>query len=110
MATSPRPFPREKQRILCDLDLGGEEHSGIVIDYSASGMFVQTTAAAAPGQEVRVALRPQGQEPIDLVATVVRHVKSHRSIAAVQHAGIGLRILSAPENYFTRLDPDAEAS
>ena len=47
---------RIKRRITCDLVIDGKRQSGIVLDVSATGMFVQTAITSNIGQEVEVHL------------------------------------------------------
>ena len=84
----------------CELRMQGESFKGFVLDLSARGLFVQTGATPPEGTEVRVKLYDHGDSAMELIARVARLRSSHRSLAAVEARGLGLRIESAPEAYF----------
>ncbi|MCG8590390.1 MAG: PilZ domain-containing protein [Proteobacteria bacterium] len=94
-----RRFARCKHRVPCILHAGGESHRGFVIDLSARGMFLQTNASVPEGSSLRLELQPR-DEKIEVLATVARRRKPHRSAFPVMVAGIGLEIGSAPESYY----------
>jgi hypothetical protein len=98
-----RRFERSKVRIPCALELPESSHAGFVLDLSASGLFVQTSASAEEGTKVRLILREPGRDPIALEARVVRLRGSHRSVAAVRTGGLGFALSNAPEAYFQLL-------
>jgi len=95
-----RKFDRAKLRVPCDVKIDGKEHKGFALDLSARGLFVQTTATARAGTEVRVRLRDPEHEPIELITKVARIRSSHRAVTVVQAGGLGLEVQSAPEGYF----------
>jgi len=95
-----RRFQRERQRITCELDIGGRRHVGIVTDLSASGLFVQTSANVPLGGDLRVHIPDAGGVPVELVTTVCRRTKPHRGVASFERGGLGLRVDSAPEPYY----------
>lgn len=90
---------RTRRRVSCELIVGKRRSTGIVLDLSSGGLFVQTGAPPEPGSEIRVRLRDTGAESIELEAVVARRrvVPSH--LAAIKAGGIGLRILDPPEDY-----------
>ena len=95
-----RKFRREAHRVPCELRIGGRDHRGFVLDISARGLFVQTKATAPDGTEVQLVLRGPDRDPIHLTATVARIKASHRAVAVVKTGGLGLRVDSAPEDFF----------
>ncbi len=98
---SRRPMPRTKMRIACTLYLEESRHSGMVLDVSASGLFVQTNASPAPGAPLRVELRvPELPEPIEMQATVARKRIVPAQLRALLNGGIGLQLENPPEEFF----------
>lgn len=81
----------------------------MVLNLSRGGLFVQTTAAARPGQPVRIRLSVDG-EPIPVAADVrwKRIVAPH--LRTVETGGIGLRIHDAPEPYYQYLAAVADGT
>ena len=88
----------------CRLRLGQQDHSGIVLDLSRQGMFVQTSATARIGDKVEVVLsRPERGAAITLVAGVRWLRRVPTQLRSVAQAGIGLQISHAEEAYYTLL-------
>jgi len=88
----------------CRLVLGRQRFSGLVLDLSASGIFVQTTAKPRPRDPVTIDLNVPGhREPIRLEAHVARLFVVPAQLATVAQGGVGLRILNAPEAFFQLL-------
>ncbi len=81
----------------------GQNYRGVVTDLSARGLFIQTKTVADEDTEVQVRLYDVDSDPIDLIARVARRRTSHRSLAALEMGGLGLRVVSAPEAYFELL-------
>ena len=99
-----RVAKRTKRRMACRLVLGRQRFSGVVLDLSSSGMFVQTTAKPRPRDPVTIELNVPGhREPIRLEAHVARLVVVPAQLAAVAQGGVGLRIRNAPEPFFELL-------
>ena len=95
---------RFKKRIPCKLTRSKSTFSGLVLDLSRRGLFVQTTAVATAGDEVEVAL--SGREPgaaIVVTAKVVWQRKVPLHFRSVMLAGLGLQIQNAPETFFQLL-------
>jgi hypothetical protein len=100
----PRVAKRAKRRLACRLGVGRQRFSGVIIDLSASGLFVQTSAKPRPGDPVTVELSVPGQrEPLRLEAQVARLKLVPPRLQAVAQGGLGLRIRNAPEGYFAFL-------
>jgi Tfp pilus assembly protein PilZ len=96
--------PRVPKRLPCDVNIGGVRHSGLVLNVSPRGLFVQTNAEARPGSEVSINLTPPSQrEPVEVRATVVWKRTVPRQMLASDRGGMGLRIQDAPESYYTYL-------
>ena len=93
---------RKKRRIPCQLWVGQREHSALVLDLSPSGLFIQTHARTTRGE--RVSLRLANEDhPLDLLVEVVRTNQVPQSLLAAAKGGIGVRITSAPEEYYAML-------
>ena len=98
MATTAEP--RFRKRVPCKVQLSGGAYSGMVINVSRGGLFVQTTAGPGPGEPVRVELMAARKDAIAIAAHVVwrRVVLPH--LRTVSHGGLGLRIRTAPDSYY----------
>src|SRR5262245_18999550 len=100
----PRVAKRAKRRLACRIGVGRQRFSGVIIDLSASGLFVQTSAKPRPGEAVTLELSVPGQRvPLRLEAQVVRLKLVPPRLVAVAQGGLGLRITHAPEGYFSFL-------
>jgi hypothetical protein len=81
--------------------VGSQRYSGVILDLSATGFFVQTIAKPAPQDRVTVEISVPGQrEPVRVEARVARLRVVPPQLMNVAHGGIGLRITNAPEAYF----------
>ncbi len=91
-----RGAKREKRRATCELKIAGQPASGILIDISESGLFVQTNAMATPGTEVAVRILGNSGLPDQHFETVVARVKRVPSeLLSVTPGGLGLKIVRA---------------
>ena len=81
------------------LECLGRQYQAVVLDVSASGMFVRTTASAPPGTPVRVRLRFVGGVCWELDARVARDPQAARACRPVPARGLGLQILDAPDGF-----------
>ena len=91
---------RFKRRIPCELWLDGTRTSGILLDLSTSGLFVQTSVSPAPGNPLEVRLSvPRTCESLHLKAVVVRARRVPPQLRSLAGGGLGLRILEAPPEY-----------
>ena len=98
---SRRAATRTKKRLTCAVVIDGSRLSGIVLDLSANGLFVQTSANPPPGAELGLELELPGEpERTLLVVRVARKKLVPPRLRSVVHGGLGLRIKSAPEAYF----------
>ncbi len=95
---------RTRRRIPCELNFGGSRYSGLVLDLSPTGLFIQTSAKLRHGDWVDVEVRLPGEkQPVPLAAQVVRRKAVPPRLLTVAQGGVGLRIRSAPESYFVYL-------
>ena len=91
---------RYRKRLPCRLEVPNGAYSGMVLNLSRGGLFVQTSAAASPGEAVHVDLSLADADAIGLDARVVwrRVVAPHlRSVSA---GGMGVHIQYAHDAYF----------
>ena len=95
-----RVTDRKKRRMPCELHVGRRKHSGLVLDMSRSGLFIQTNAKTQPGQHLDLRVSTGSGEPIALVVEVVRRKVVPPRLLAIAQGGVGVRIRNAPETYF----------
>ena len=93
---------RKKRRIPCTLWVGEREHSALILDLSPSGLFVQTHAKTQRAERLRLAFSHE-DVVLDLKVEVVRTKTVPQSLLAAAKGGIGVRIVSAPEEYYQML-------
>jgi Tfp pilus assembly protein PilZ len=91
---------RYRKRLPCRLEVPNGAYSGMVLNLSRGGLFVQTSAAASPGEAVHLDLCLGDADAIGLDGRVVwrRVVAPH--LRAVTTAGMGVHIQYAHDNYF----------
>jgi len=94
---------RIRRRLSCELFADGHRYQGIVVDLSASGLFLQTDAALDPGTRVDVLLKGSRFPEVIVRAVVARRRLTPTLLASIIHRGVGLRIVEAPEAYFEAL-------
>jgi PilZ domain len=93
---------RKKRRIPCQLWVGEREHSALILDLSPSGVFVQTHAKTQRGERLRLQFSHE-DALLELKVEVVRTKSVPQSLLAATKGGIGVRIVSAPEEYYELL-------
>ena len=99
-----KPEPRFRKRLPCRLKVAGNSHSAMVLNVSRNGLFVQTSAGPSPGAAVVIDLDvASGSDTVPIEGRVVwrRVVASH--LRTITLGGIGVRIQSAPEAYYSFL-------
>lgn len=100
----PAAEPRFKKRIPCRLEQSRSTSSGMVLDVSRRGLFVQTVVSARPGDAVEVVLSGSEQRPdIVLNARVVWQRKVPVQLRSAMQSGVGLQIRYATEAYYALL-------
>lgn len=88
----------------CTLEVKGRRHSGIVLDISRNGMFIQTNAKPDPGTPVTVELNaPGSKHSLVLRAIVARKKLVPPQLVTVAHGGLGLHVDDAPPAFLTLL-------
>jgi hypothetical protein len=103
-----RSAPRAKKRMSCEMNVNGARHSGIALDISATGIFVQTNVKPSPGTIVTLRLSVPGlKEPVAMGARVARNKAVPHQLLTVAGGGVGFVITEPAEAY---LDFVAEMS
>lgn len=99
-----RVAKRVKRRMTCEILVGSQSYAGIVLDVSATGLFIQTNVAPPPDTVVEIRLAQQRDMPrIDIRAVVVRHKRADRRLVSLVSGGVGVQILDAPDAYYHQL-------
>lgn len=84
--------------------MGARRHSGLVLNVSPRGLFVQTHAKPTSGETIRVALNvPGSSETMALDATVVWKRVVPAGLLRVAQGGVGLQLTNPPEGYYRLL-------
>jgi Tfp pilus assembly protein PilZ len=88
----------------CAVSVGERRYSGIVLNVSHGGLFVQTNADTPRGENVDLELSAPGCEGlIPVRATVVwRRIVPHQ-LRSVAGGGLGVKIQRADESYYQLL-------
>jgi hypothetical protein len=95
----PAVEPRYKKRVPCRLEVAGSKHRGMVLNVSRSGLFVQTTAGASPGDAVHLELALGSAElPVDARVVWRRVVAPH--LRTVSTGGMGVHIQYANDAWY----------
>ena len=98
--------PRFRKRLPCHIRVNQSSYSGIVLNLSRTGLFVQTAAIARPGGTIELELNGE----IPLQAQVVWTRRAPRQLRSVSRGGIGVRIVGATESYYHLLAEAAAGS
>jgi hypothetical protein len=93
---------RKKRRIPCQLWVGEREHSALILDVSPSGLFIQTHAKTHRAERLRIQFSHE-DALLELKVEVVRIKTVPQNLLAAAKGGIGVRIVSAPEEYYELL-------
>jgi hypothetical protein len=100
--------PRKKKRLSCEIVANGSRYSGISIDVSASGLFIQTNLKPSPGSMVEIRIQLPGiDKPVAMEARVARNKNVPPELLTIAHGGIGLALVQPGDRY---LDFIAEMS
>ncbi len=95
---SDRVEPRYKKRIPCRIAGEDGSYSGMILNLSRTGLFIQTRAGTKPGSEVSLNLAPDLQpDAIQLRTRVVWQRKATSSLTLP--GGIGVEIQNEPTSY-----------
>jgi hypothetical protein len=103
-ALERRDFRRVRREVACKLLVDGRCHRGIVHDFSASGLFVETRAVLPREADTVVSFRtPEGTRFI-LEASIPRRPTPPLSLASLASGGVALRVQDAPAAYLAWVD------
>ena len=95
-----RRAPRTKRRISCEINVDGARHSGIVLDISATGLFVQTNLKPKAGAVAMLSLSLPGEkEPVLMEARVARKKMVPPQLLTIAHGGVGFAITKPAAAY-----------
>ncbi len=96
--------PRLAKRVPCAVHVGQRRFSGVVLNVSQGGLFVQTSANAGQGVNIDLKLSiPEHRELVPVCASVVwKRIVPHQ-LRAVAQGGFGVRITQAGETYYQLL-------
>jgi len=101
---------RFRKRIPCAFKAGGRSHSGLVLNVSRSGLFLQTSVPEGSGAVVDLELNPLDRaEPIALSARVVWKRAVPAQLRTVVNGGLGMQIIWADEAYYSLLSSLVDA-
>lgn len=100
-----RQAKRVRRRVPCEIRHEGGRQSGIVIDMSRTGLFVQSGTPLPPKIliELEFAVGSKG-ECVLLRAHVARRVAVPHQLATTLKGGIGLSIVEAPAAYYEAIE------
>jgi hypothetical protein len=85
----------------CTLTCGGKRYAGLVLDISANGLFVQTSAGLEPGEPLQIEVSlPGRQESLRMDGRTARRRAVPSQLRAVAQGGVGIALVNAPEEYF----------
>lgn len=99
-----RRMPRTRKRLSCSLMVNSQRYTGIVLDISATGLFIQTSVAPKPGTIVNFEMRLPSGESLSLQASVARRRNVPAHMQSIARGGIGLCLESTPEEYFALVE------
>jgi hypothetical protein len=105
---------RIKKRIPCEFTHEGRRSTGIILDVSVDGLFIQTSSLLPAGTVTTVKVQATPTTPaLELEARVARAKRVPPQLVTQAAGGIGLRILRAPPEFLMlqrELAQDAETS
>lgn len=97
-----RVSDRTKRRTPCSFSMSGRRQNGFVLDLSRTGLFIQTSADPNPGERLDIEIVID-DKVLPMHVEVARRKKVPPQLLTVAQGGIGVRILSAPEAYYSAL-------
>ena len=99
-----RVLERKKRRLACDLRFGGQRFTGLVLDLSPTGLYIQTSARGKPGDVFDMELSvPREAQLLSLQVQVVRKNVVPARLRSIAQGGVGVRIINAAEGYYSYL-------
>jgi hypothetical protein len=97
-----RSAERTRHRTPCVVTIAGRRHNGLVLDFSRTGLYIQTSAKPEIGDRLDISLTLHGRR-LPMHVQVARRKAVPPQLRTVAHGGIGVRILSAPEEFYQLL-------
>ncbi len=111
-----RRHARVKKRVSCALTSGGRRYTGVVLDVSPEGLFVQTSAKLKPGAIADLELGIGANQTLRMQARVIHAKLVPPELRSIAKGGLGLCIALPPPEFYeffanlTRTDlPGGEA-
>lgn len=95
-----RQYKRHSFRLPCTFRILQGEQVGFITNLSARGFFIQTRSKADADADIIVQAQTENDPMMIITGTVVRERRSHRSMAAIEQPGIGVKIETAPESFY----------
>ncbi len=106
-----RRAERTKRRFICEIVHEDERHDGIVMNITADGIFVLTSAMIPSGTQVRIEISELQEVPqMTLRAIVIRQRLVPDESSRLMLQGLGMQILQAPSAYYELSEPEKESS
>jgi Tfp pilus assembly protein PilZ len=100
----PQRRERIAKRMPCAVRVGESLYSGLVLNLSPGGLFIQTNADAGQGSAVGLELQAPGEsDGIPLAGTVAWRKLVPSQLRQVAGGGFGIRIDRADERYYSVL-------
>ena len=94
-----RTEERALKTLFCQILCEGKRYEAVVLDVSASGLFVRTSVSPPLGAEVEVALRLAGGQTWTLQASIVRQPQGGVRGNSNRGRGLGLQLLQIPDGF-----------
>ena len=87
---------RRKNRMRCDLLIGGKTHGATVLDATSRGLTICTGADIVEGSMLRVAIRARSGRPIGVEAMVWHRRRTSVNASSYR---LGLVLVNAPDDF-----------
>ena len=91
-----RRAPRVKHRMVARYKIGSRRTTGVVMDLSETGLFIQTNTWAEPGTDLHLSI---GTGTVMEVDAKVVWVRSEKDSTSTEPNGMGLSIHSPPPSW-----------
>jgi uncharacterized protein (TIGR02266 family) len=92
--------PRVRKRLPCTLGHADRQQSGLILNLSNGGLFVQTNLPVQPGTLIDVGFRnPADTDDIDLQGAVIWRRRVSSRIMGRTQSGMGVRLLGQTPAY-----------
>jgi hypothetical protein len=102
---APRQQERIKRRFCCEILDGAERHDGVVLNFAANGLFIQTKATIPAGRRVEIQIPAANDVPeMILRAIAVRQCLLRNQTSGLVPDGLGFQILHAPDAYYELIE------